>query len=113
MTPPIDELRQMLTAAGIPFESYKEGHNAFMLQYLHTTCPADQYSRNQIIYGRHGDGWKLDAIWQYGAYGRKEGLVEIWGDMVKGEPKTVTPAEAFEMIKTDWEKNQQKPTKTM
>ena len=101
---PINELRQMLTAAGIPFESYMEGHNAFVLQYMHITCLADQYSRNQIIYGRNGDGWKIDAIFQYGSYGRKEGLLELWGDLIEGDPITATPAEAFEMIKADWEK---------
>lgn len=103
---PIDELRQMLTDAGIPFESYKEGHNSYTLKYLRVRCKADQYERNQIIYGRQksGYGWKLDAIWQYGSYGRTEGLLELYGSMIEGDPITATPKEAFEIIKADWEK---------
>lgn len=102
----IDKLRYMLKSAGIPFESYKEGHNAYTLQYLRVRCKADQYTRNQIIYGRQksGYGWKLDAIWQYGSYGREEGLLELWGSMIEGDPVIATAQEAFELIRKDWEK---------
>lgn len=100
----IDKLRYMLKRAGIPFESYIEGHNAYILQYVHIRCLADNYTRNQIIYGRKGEGWKLDAIYQYGSYGRTENKLELWGDMIEGDPITATAQEAFEMIREDWEK---------
>ena len=100
----IDKLRDMLKCAGIPFESYIEGHNCYILQYLHVRCMADNYTRNQIIYGRNDEGWKLDAIYQYGSYGREENKLELWGDMIEGDPITATAQEAFEMIRKDWEK---------
>lgn len=101
----LDKLRQMLKDAGIPFEDYKEGYNAYTLQYVHITCEADNWSRNQIIYGRSSDiWWKLDAIWQHGSYGREQGLIELWGSMIDGDPVVATAEEAFAMIQEDWRK---------
>lgn len=101
----IDKLRGMLSRAGIPFESYIDGHNAYTLQYVHIRCLADNYDRNQVIYGRYAQtGWKLAAIFQYGSYGRTENKLELWGDLIEGDPIIATAQEAFEMIRKDWEK---------
>lgn len=98
----IDKLRSMLKTAGVPFESYIEVHNQYTRQFVHITCEADTYSRNQVIYGRNGVRWKLDAIYQYGSYCRTEGKIELWGQMIEGDPITATAQEAFDLIIKDW-----------
>ena len=103
----LDKLRQMLTDAGIPFESYEELYpdDVFKIIPFVPRCDAERYSRNQIIYGRTGSNiWKLDAILLRGSYGRYEGKIEIWGALVKGDPIVATAAEAFERIKADFNK---------
>lgn len=102
---PIERLQQMLDDAMIPYKLYCEKWDELLLK----NCPnlykkePDMFCRYQIIYGEYDrNKWKLDAIWQYGSYGRYEGMVEVYGDMIKGDPYPVTPEEAFEMIKEDW-----------
>lgn len=113
----IDKLRQMLKEAKIPFESIIQkmpqnmyGHRPFASEY----GAAVIYDRNQVIYGRYAtnpedDGfshdWKFDAIWQYGSYGAKEGLIETYGLLGCDEqhnPRVMTAEEAFKIIKADW-----------
>ena len=101
---PIDKLRKMLNDAGIPYEDRKELFPVYMRDHMPIKSNVDMYSLNQVIYGRKTENsWKLDAVYQYGTYGRYEGLLELWGDMIPGDPITATPEEAFEMIKKDWE----------
>lgn len=105
---PIDELRKVLTDAGIPFENRIERwKDPIVHAMFRPLCrgEADKYQLNQVIYGRYGEAdWKLDAVWHYGTYGRYEGLLELWGDMIEGDPITATVEETFQMIKADWEK---------
>ena len=101
----IDELRRMLTDAGIPFESYIEESKTPRF-YATEYGEAGKYDRNQVIYGRCEEGWKFDAIWHYGSYGAKEGLLETYGRLGvdgKNNPRVMTAREAFEIIKADWE----------
>ena len=99
----IDKLRKMLEDANIPFESYIDKRED-IAKYLGARKEVDKYMRNQIIYGRTGEhSWKLDAIYHRGSYGRYEGLLEIWGDLIEGDPITATAEQTFEIIKNDWE----------
>ena len=100
----IDKLREMLDTAGIPYESRIETNNN-ILQPIE--CEADRYMRNQIIYGRNTEtwGWKFDAIYQWGSYGRKENEVETYGELgidEDGEPMVMTAEEAFKIIADDF-----------
>lgn len=117
----LDKLRQMLTEANIPFESYQEKHpallsdddfwkNNFMLR-------AEQYGecgiyrRNQVIYGRSGENnWKLDGICQYGSYGASDGMIETYGELgvdEDGEPKVMSAEQVFEIIKMNYENSKE------
>ena len=100
----MDKLREMLDAAGIPYESKIEKVNENILSI---ECEADRYLRNQIIYGRNEDmmWWKFDAIYQIGSYGRTEGKVETYGELgtdEDGEPMVMTVEEAFKIIAVDF-----------
>ena len=102
----IDELRRMLMDAGIPFESRIEESKFPRSCATELFGAAGKYDRNQVIYGRREKGWKFDAIWQYGSYGAKEGLLETYGPLGvddEGNPRVMTAREAFEIIKADWE----------
>lgn len=98
----IDKLRHMLDEAHIPYESIIEEFDIGFIPYVE--CKADNYRRNQIIYGRTSNSWKLDAIWQYGSYGRKEGLLETYGELGSkdGDPMVMNALEAFRIISEDW-----------
>jgi hypothetical protein len=114
----LDKLREMLTSANIPFESYQEKHPAllsdndfwkdnFMLcAKRYGECGI--YGRNQIIYGRSDENsWKLDGICQYGSYGANEGMIETYGELgtgEDGEPRVLDADQVFEIIKEDFGK---------
>ena len=100
----MDRLREMLDAAGIPYESYIE---KLKDKILPIECEADKYMRNQIVYGRNKNTmwWKLDAIFQIGSYGRTENKVETYGELgidEDGEPMVMTVEEAFKIIADDF-----------
>lgn len=112
----LDKLRDMLTAAEIPFESIQE---EFDEEYIkRSPCPEfyagnRRYHQNQIIYGRYNDKdfngwvvpWKFDGICHYGSYGVEQGLIETYGSLgtdSKGEPRVMTAEQAFEIIKNDY-----------
>ena len=100
----MDKLREMLDTAGIPYESHIKKVNENILPI---ECEADKYIRNQIIYGRDKDtyGWKFDAIYQIGSYGRTENKVETYGELgtdEDGEPMVMTVEEAFKIIADDF-----------
>ncbi len=104
---PIETLKTMLDMENIPYDYFctKWDKRLLMACPNHYKREPDMYNRYQIIYGQsEPNNWKLDAIWQYGSYGRYEGMVEVYGDMIKGDPYPVTPEEAFKMIKDDWRK---------
>lgn len=113
----LDKLRQMLTDAGIPFESTKEEwpQEAPDIYFVRSECEADKYRINQVIYGRYKDerrkySWKFDAILQWGSFDRHLGLLETFGDLGTtkgGDPLTMTAENAFEIIKTDYEKTKE------
>ena len=99
---PIDELRQKLRAAGIPFESNVEDREYSEYDFKRYG-EAARYEINQIVYGRIDDeNWKFDAIFHYGSYGSKDGRLEVWGSLVGDEPEVMEVDEAFEMIENDW-----------
>lgn len=108
----IDKLRHMLDEANIPYESIIKKFDVEHIPYME--CEADKYRRNQIIYGRTSDTtWKLDAIWHYGSFGRKEGLIETYGELgsVEGSPMVMDAEDAFRIISEDWRRwNDQKNT---
>lgn len=114
----LDKLRVMLREAKIPFETFQESMEV-------TDEKARKYAivrygeayiwrRNQIIYGRHFEGdyeWLFDGVCQYGSYAAKTGMIEAWGKLGQDEsgyPRTMTAREAFEIIKADWERRQEK-----
>ena len=103
----IDKLREMLDTAGIPYESYKEEVNENTLLLHPIVCEADRYMRNQIVYGRDKEtmGWKFDAIYQFGSFGRTENQVETYGELgtdEDGEPMVMSAEEAFKIIADDF-----------
>ena len=103
----LDKLRLMLNEAKIPYESYqKEWSDRW--QYSWDGTEGSQWERNQIIYGRHDDHeWKLDAIFQYGRWGREKNCIETYGDLgvdEDGNPRVMSAETAFYIIKKDWDK---------
>lgn len=105
---PVKKLDEMLTEAGIPHEYYVEKYRdaerpqgtARMI-----FCEADEYSLNQVVYGRYDDDlWKISAIWQRGSYGRVGHLLEVYGTMTGTSPRVHTTEEVFRMIEADWKK---------
>ena len=104
----LDKLRKMLDESKIPYESYqKEWWDKE--QYAWDKTEGSQWYRNQIIYGRHHDKnwWKLDAIFQYGSWGREENCVETYGELgvdEDGNPRVMSAEEVFTIIKEDWDK---------
>lgn len=110
---PINKLRRMLSDAGIPYEDRKEVMPLFIQEKINCKGFPDNYLLNQVIYGRKTENsWKIDAIYNYGSYGRYEGLLELWGDLIPGDPITATPEEAFKMIKADYIKTKQEGVAT-
>lgn len=111
----IDKLRLMLKEAEIPFESFVEDMPEELRKMRmwgeHDYGMAAQYDRNQIIYGRDPENihsWRFDAIWQYGSYGAKKGLIETYGPLgcdKQHNPRVMTAKEAFKIIKKDWEEH--------
>lgn len=108
-------LRKMLDEAKIPYESYQEKwselpHQEAWSELLYTWDGGEgtQWLRNQIIYGRYGEhDWKLDAIFQYGSWGREDNCVETYGDLgvdEYGDPRAMSAEEVFTIIKEDWDK---------
>lgn len=84
----LELLRQMLDDAGIPYED----------------CSG--INTNQIVYGRTKKWWKLDAICHAGSFGYKDGLLEIWGELVGKDPQGfLMAAEVFAIIKEDYERS--------
>lgn len=116
----LDKLRVMLRREGIPFEDIREPMSQSRKMWSFTGVEKDLYGdatewdRNQIIYGRdekHPDKWLFDGIWQYGSYGAKHGMIETYGKLgvdSKFNPQVMTAEEAFEIIRTDWEKRRHK-----
>ena len=101
----LDKLRKMLTDAGIPFEDHQEKWPAAYDNLIRIECEADKYAINQIVYGRTAPhAWKLDGICQKGSYGREQGLIEIYGELVGANPKPVTAEQAFALIKDDFDR---------
>ena len=108
----LDKLRDMLTEAGIPFESIKtEFEQEYMdclALYRHDISPNERYMRNQVIYGRYKNNpkhWKIDGVCQYGSYGVKDGLIETWGKLGRDEhkePMVMTADEMFRVIAIDY-----------
>lgn len=105
----LDKLRAMLTKAGIPYEDVIEPMEAFSEHFVNYYGGAGRFRRNQIIYGRnptyHND-WKFDAVWQYGSYGAAEGKIETYGTLgvdADDNPQVMNAADAFEIIKKDYE----------
>lgn len=103
----IDKLREMLDTAGIPYESYINEVNEDTLLLQPKECEANRYMRNQIVYGRDKEtgGWKFDAIYQIGSYGRTENKVETYGELgidEDGEPMVMSAEEAFKIIADDF-----------
>ena len=100
----------MLEEAKIPYENRIE-LNKNVSVYLKISGSAGHFSRNQIIYGRipnTKNSWKFDGICQYGSYGAAEGMIETYGDLgadEEGQPRVMTAAEAFEIIKKDYEES--------
>ena len=103
----LDKLRKMLDEAKIPYESYQEKWS-YKWQYAYDKREGSQWQRNQIIYGRYGEhDWKLDAIFQYGSWGREDNCVETYGDLgvdEYGDPRVMSAEEVFTIIKEDWDK---------
>lgn len=116
----IDKLREILTEAGIPFESYIEpfdlpfNDETSVKVYTEHCGDAARYRCNKVIYGRYEgelNGWKFSGIYQLGSYGAKQGMIEAYGTLGKnksGFPRTMTADEAFEIIKNDWDKTEGK-----
>ena len=99
---PIDTLRQKLNAAGIPFESSVE-ERKYSEDNFKRYGEAARYMINQIVYGRlDRENWKVDAIFHYGSYGAKDGLLEVWGSLIGDEPVVMTVDEVFEIIQKEW-----------
>ena len=110
----LDKLRIMLEEAEIPYENRIELNtlfNKYVSIYLKVSGSAAHFSRNQIIYGRipnTRNDWKFDGICQYGSYGADEGMIETYGSLgsdEEGQPRVMTAAEAFEIIKKDYEES--------
>ncbi len=105
----LDRLRKMLNEAKIPYESYQEKWpDGLQLLYGWDKGEGAQWQRNQIVYGRNNqDGWKFDAIFQYGSWGREKNLVETYGELgvdQDGNPRVMSAETAFYIIKKDWNK---------
>ena len=104
----LDRLREMLDEAKIPYESYQKEWS-YKWEYDYDKREGAKWERNQIIYGRY-DGrswWKLDAIFQYGSWGREENCVETYGELgvdEDGDPRVMSAEEVFAIIKEDWDK---------
>lgn len=106
----LDKLRAMLDEAGIPYESYQKEWPQEQIEMTPELFKGNaRWIQNQIVYGREDAiAWKLDGICQYGSYGVAQGLIETYGKLgadAEGDPLVLTAAEAFEIIKEDWEKN--------
>lgn len=99
----LDNLREMLNEAKIPYESYQEEWPDEQ-----DKSEGAQWERNQIIYGKYSKiEWKFDAIFQYGSWGREKNLVETYGELgvdEDGNPRVMSAEEAFSIIKEDWDK---------
>lgn len=108
----LDKLRQMLTDAGIPFESHQVQWGCPILPFeKERHGEACKWSVNQVIYGPKepvddGTPWLWDGICQYGSYGAREGLIESYGPLgvdSEGYPNVVTAEEAFNIIKAHYD----------
>ena len=109
----LDKLREMLTKAGITYENEQQPMTDLIDDYGWISERKKLYgesvnwSRNQVIYGRDGESWLWDGIWQYGSYGAEEGLIESYGELGvddEHQPKVVTAEEAFAVIKADYDR---------
>ena len=113
---PLDQLRLLLTEAGIPYEDCKVEQPKAVKEYYRKIAilqigPQDMnmWQRNQVFYGDvfndKGEivGCKFDAIYHHGADSTHK-VIECWGSLIGEEPKCLTPQGAFEVIKADWEK---------
>lgn len=70
----LDRLEYMLKKNNIPYERIdEEGNEMFPYLNRHQICVPSEKDR------------KWDAICHYGSYGYKEGLLEIYGDIVVAE----------------------------
>jgi len=103
----LDRLRQMLDEANIPYESHCRTYADMKEKYPEwiapiPECDADRYFENRIIYGRKKNGnWLIDAIYQYGSYGKHYDMVETYGEygMDKEEnPLVMSAEEVFAII---------------
>lgn len=94
MINPIDELRNRLDEASIPYENM----DRYGMSHIH--YPSD----NHFI---------CSAIWGEGSYGYENGLIEIMGLLTPKEEEydnvvgDLTVDEVFNRIKNDWEKRKE------
>ncbi len=104
----LDKLREMLNEAKIPYESYQEEWPDELKASTWDEGEGAQWLRNQIIYDKYDqDGWKFDAVFQHGSWGREKNLVETYGDLgvdENGNPRVMSAETAFYIIKKDWDK---------
>ena len=72
----LDKLEEYLKANGYEYERIDEEGSTF----------APMFNRHQIYVYKDGEvDW--DVICHYGSYGYKEGLLEIYGNIVRGDLK--------------------------
>ena len=94
MKNPLTELRRLLNEAGIPYEDHPEPLALSVMDRV-------WYVRDKNVI--------CSAIWGYGSYGYKDGLIEIMGLLTEEERERddvvgyLTPEEVFRRIKRDWE----------
>lgn len=102
----LDRLRYMLDAMNIPYENYKEKWNPKIIEVDPEFYSGNnRFRRNQIIYGRKDNNWKIDGICQMGSYGAVEGLIETYGTLgvdAEGDPLVLNADEVFQIIAEDW-----------
>lgn len=112
MNNPIDFICERLDKMQIPYKKHVEFYDKDVLDrfnYLNL-CEADQYSINKVVYGelpddqadKHPHPWKLDAIYQNGSYGREHGLVEVWGNLIEGDPVEMDPLQFVNLVIKDY-----------
>ena len=112
MSNPIDFICEKLDEMRIPYKKYVELMPDDFLEKFpcYNRSDADKYSRNQIIYGElsgdqwkdHEHPWKLDAIYQNWSYGREQGLVEVWGNLIEGDPVEMDPFQFVILVIKDY-----------
>lgn len=103
----LDKLEEMLQKVNIPYKRrIVKWEDMFPGRTHNVNCVADIYFRNQIIYPNEEE-WLLDAICQYGSYGREQGMLETYGLLGSDDysnPRILNHLEVFKIISDDWRK---------